>query len=74
MSTPFPTEGGAHSEEGMPASLTFNNFPLHTHDGVQAAWTFIKDPVNADQYEKDEVERFKQRVQEYARQLGVSLR
>ena len=64
MSTPFPTEGGAHSEEGMPASLTFNDFPLHTHDGVQAAWTFIK----------DQVERFKQRVQEYARQLGVSLR
>jgi hypothetical protein len=74
MSTPFSTEGGAHSEEGMPASLTFNNFPLHTHDGVQAAWTFIKDPINADQYEKDEVERFKQRVQEYARQLGVTLR
>jgi hypothetical protein len=74
MSTSFPTEGGAHSEEGMPASLTFNSFPLHTHEGVQAAWTFIKDPVNADQYEKDEVERFKQRVQEYARQLGVNLR
>ena len=58
----------------MPASLTFNSFPLHTHDGVQAAWTFIQDPINADQYEKDEVERFKLRVKEYARQLGVSLR
>lgn len=74
MSTPFPTEGGAHSEEGMPASLTFTNFPLHTHEGVQAAWTFIQDPLNADQYEKEEVELFKQRVEAYARQLGVSLR
>jgi hypothetical protein len=74
MSTPFPAEGGAHSDEGMPASLTFNSFPLHTHDGVQVAWTFIQDPVNADQYEKHDVERFKQRVQEYARQLGVTLR
>ncbi len=58
----------------MPARLTFTNFPLHTHDGVQAAWTFIQDPTNADQYEKSEVERFKQRIQAYARQLGVTLR
>jgi hypothetical protein len=57
-----------------PVSLTFNQFPLHTTDGVQAAWTFIKNPENADQYEQYEVEQFKQRVQEYARQLGVTLR
>ncbi len=69
----FP-EGGAHSEQGMPQSLTFADFPLHTHDGCQAAWTFISDPANADQYEKFEVEQFKQRVKEYARQLGVTLR
>jgi hypothetical protein len=58
----------------MPAGLTFSRFPLHTHAGVQAAWTFITDPVNVDQYAKDEVERFKQRIQQYARQLGVGLR
>lgn len=74
MSTPFPEHGGSHSDEGMPASLTFTNFPLHTHDGVQAAWSFIQDPANADQYDKADVEHFKQRVQEYARQLGVTLR
>lgn len=58
----------------QPASLAFSNFPLHTPDGVQAAWTFIRNPENSDQYDPFEVEQFKQRVQEYARQLGVTLR
>lgn len=74
MSVSDAQPGGAHSDEGMPASLTFSSFPLHTHAGVQAAWTFISDPANADQYPKEEVERFRQRVREYARQLGVDLR
>ena len=57
-----------------PVSLTFSQFPLHTHEGVQAAWTFINDKNNADEYDPYEVEQFKLRVQEYARQLGVTLR
>ena len=57
-----------------PVSLTFNRFPLETPTGIQAAWTFISDPANADMYDAYEVEQFKDRVQQAARQKGVSLR
>jgi hypothetical protein len=58
----------------MPVSLTFAQFPLETPSGIQAAWTFISDPDNAAEYDQYEVEQFKLRVQQSARQKGVSLR
>jgi hypothetical protein len=57
-----------------PVSLAFNRFPLETPSGIQAAWTFITDPDNAAEYDQLEVEQFKNRVQQAARQKGVSLR
>jgi hypothetical protein len=57
-----------------PVNLTFADFPLHTNDGCQAAWTIINDPDHADQYDRFEVEQFKQRIQATARDLGVALR
>jgi hypothetical protein len=57
-----------------PVSLTFSPFPLETPSGIQAAWTFISNPDNAAQYDQFEVEQFKNRVQQAARQKGVSLR
>jgi DnaJ-class molecular chaperone len=47
---------------------------LETPSGIQAAWTFISNPDNAAQYDQFEVEQFKNRVQQAARQKGVSLR
>jgi hypothetical protein len=57
-----------------PVSLMFTRFPLHTHEGVQAAWTFIKNPDNAANYDQFEVEQFKERIRQNARDLGVDLR
>jgi hypothetical protein len=57
-----------------PVSLTFNRFPLETPSGIQAAWTFISNPDNAAEYDQFEVEQFKIRVEQAARQKGVNLR
>lgn len=57
-----------------PVSLMFADFPLHTHEGCQAAWTFINNHDNSDQYDPFEVEQFKERVKANARDLGVDLR
>lgn len=57
-----------------PVSLTFSRFPLETPTGIQAAWSFISNPDNAAEYEQFEVEQFKHRIEQAARQKGVSLR
>lgn len=57
-----------------PVSLTFSHFPLETPTGIQAAWNFISDPDNAAEYDQYEVEQFKNRVEQAARQKGVNLR
>lgn len=63
--------------ESLPggAELTgFPEFPLSTHDGLLAAWTYIQDPANADQHDPATVEQYKERLRQLARQKNVDLK
>ena len=78
-----PDEVLARFEDNLPpieslpggeALTAFPNFPLSTHDGLLAAWSFIQDPANADEHDPAQVEQFKERIRQLARQKNVDLR
>lgn len=58
---------GGEALSGLP------DFPLSTHDGITAAWSWINDPANHDDLEPEQVEQFRQRISELARHKGVDL-
>ncbi len=49
------------------------DFPLSTHDGLTAAWSWINDPANRDSLAPEQVEQIRQRISELARNKGVDL-
>jgi hypothetical protein len=51
----------------------FPDFPLSTHDGLVAAWSFINDPENQARHDQAAVDQYKQRIQMLARHKGVDL-
>lgn len=59
---------------GGEALTAFPDFPLSTHDGLLAAWSFIQDPANADQHDPATVEQYKERIRQLARQKNVDLK
>ncbi len=78
-----PEEVLARFEDNLPpieslpggeALTAFPNFPLSTHDGLLAAWSFIQDPANADEHDPAQVEQFKERIRQLARQKNVELK
>lgn len=58
---------GGEELSGLP------DFPLATHDGLTAAWSWINDPANQRDLEPEQIERIRQRISDLARQKGVDL-
>ena len=58
---------------GGEAMAQFPDFPLSTHDGLVAAWSYINDPDNQDQHDQAAIDQYKQRIRMLARQKGVDL-
>lgn len=64
------------SLESLPGGAELSglpDFPLSTHDGLTAAWSWINDPTNQDELEPGQIEHIRQRITELARQKGVDL-
>ena len=58
---------GCEELSGLP------DFPLATHDGLTAAWSWINDPANQRDLEPEQIERIRQRITNLARQKGVDI-
>lgn len=62
--------------ESLPGGEAFSrlpDFPLATHDGITAAWSWINDPANQSDLEPEEVDQIRHRIRDLARQKGVDL-
>jgi hypothetical protein len=63
-----PDAAGTH-----PLDLGLRGFQLDRPDDVRAAWRYITRPEIADAYDRTQVEQYKQRIRDAARQVNVDL-
>jgi hypothetical protein len=50
-----------------------NKYPIDTAEHVRAAWSYINHKDNAAKYDKDEVQKIKERIKRAAKKHGVEI-
>jgi hypothetical protein len=50
-----------------------NKYPIDTPKHIRAAWSYINHSDNAAEYDKDEVETIKGRIERAAKQHGIEI-
>lgn len=68
-----PDEGEEKYGDVKFADPTNNKYPIDTPEHVRAAWSYINHKDNAAKYDKDEVEKIKERIKRAAKKHDVEI-
>jgi hypothetical protein len=68
-----PEEGEREYGDVEFADPVNNKYPIDTAEHVRAAWSYIHHKDNAAKYDKEEVEKIKERIKSAAKKHGVEI-
>jgi hypothetical protein len=68
-----PKEGKRKYGDVKFADPVNNKYPIDTPEHIRAAWSYINHKDNAAKYDKDEVEKIKDRIKRAAKQHDIEI-
>jgi len=68
-----PKEGKRRYGDVKFADPVNNKYPIDTPEHIRAAWSYINHKDNAAKYDKDEVEKIKDRIKRAAKQHDIEI-
>ena len=68
-----PDEGKREYGDVKFADPVNNKYPIDTPKHIRAAWSYIHHEDNAAKYDKDEVEKIKERIRRAAKKHGIEI-